>query len=154
MKISDISVHRPVLATVGSLLLVVLGVIAFTRLPLRELPDIDPPVVSISTTYTGASAAVMETRVTKVLEDAVSGIEGVDTLRSESENGVSHINIEFTLGRDIESAANDVRDAVSRNLGKLPDDADPPQIRKVSSDSDVILWLNLSAPGMDSWSTR
>ena len=119
MKISDISVHRPVLATVGSLLLVVLGVIAFTRLPLRELPDIDPPVVSISTTYTGASAAVMETRVTKVLEDAVSGIEGVDTLRSESENGVSSINIEFTLGRDIESAANDVRDAVSRNLGKL-----------------------------------
>ena len=149
MKISDVSIHRPVLATVGSLLLVVLGVIAFTRLPLRELPDIDPPVVSISTTYTGASAAVMETRVTKVLEDAVSGIEGVDTLRSESENGNSHINIEFTLGRDIESAANDVRDAVSRNLSKLPDDADPPQIRKVSSDSDVILWLNLSAPGMD-----
>ncbi len=148
MKISDISIHRPVLATVGSLLLVVLGVIAFTRLPLRELPDIDPPVVSINTTYTGASAAVMETRVTKVLEDAVSGIEGVDTLRSESENGVSSINIEFTLDRDIESAANDVRDAVSRNLGKLPDDADPPQVRKVSSDSDVILWLNLSAPGM------
>ena len=105
MKISDISIHRPVLATVGSLLLVVLGVIAFTRLPLRELPDIDPPVVSINTTYTGASAAVMETRVTKVLEDAVSGIEGVDTLRSESENGVSSINIEFTLDRDIESAA-------------------------------------------------
>ena len=74
MKLSDISIHRPVLATVGSLLLIVLGVIAFTRLPLRELPDIDPPVVSIGTTYTGASAAVMETRVTKVLEDAVSGI--------------------------------------------------------------------------------
>ena len=149
MKLSDVSIRRPVLATVGSLLLVVLGAISFTRLPLRELPDIDPPVVSINTTYTGASAAVMETRVTKVLEDAVSGIEGVDTLRSESENGVSSINIEFTLDRDIESAANDVRDAVSRNLGKLPDDADPPQVRKVSSDSDVILWLNLSAPGMD-----
>ena len=84
MKLSDLSIHRPVFATVVSLLLIVLGVISFTRLPLRELPDIDPPVVSISTTYTGASAAVMETRVTKVLEDAVSGIEGVDTIQSSS----------------------------------------------------------------------
>ncbi|HZV22624.1 MAG TPA: efflux RND transporter permease subunit [Luteimonas sp.] len=149
MKLSDISIHRPVFATVVSLLLIVLGVISFTRLPLRELPDIDPPVVSISTTYTGASAAVMETRVTKVLEDAVSGIEGVDTIQSTSQNGTSNINIEFTLQRDIESAANDVRDAVSRNLDKLPDDADAPQIRKVSSDSDVIVWFNLSGPGMD-----
>ncbi|WP_166206763.1 efflux RND transporter permease subunit [Cognatiluteimonas telluris] len=149
MKLSDISIHRPVFATVVSLLLIVLGVISFTRLPLRELPDIDPPVVSISTTYTGASAAVMETRVTKVLEDAVSGIEGVDTITSESENGTSRINIEFTLQRDIESAANDVRDAVSRNLDKLPDDAEAPQIRKVASDSDVIVWFNLSGPGMD-----
>jgi len=149
MKLSDISIHRPVFATVVSLLLIVLGVISFTRLPLRELPDIDPPVVSINTTYTGASAAVMETRVTKVLEDAVSGIEGVDTIQSSSENGTSRINIEFTLQRDIESAANDVRDAVSRNLDKLPDDAEAPQIRKVSSDSDVIVWFNLSGPGMD-----
>src|SRR4249919_253956 len=149
MKLSDVSIHRPVFATVVSLLLIVLGVIAFTRLPLRELPDIDPPVVSISTTYTGASAAVMETRVTKVLEDAVSGIEGVDTIQSTSQNGTSNINIEFTLQRDIESAANDIRDAVSRNLDKLPVDADPPQIRKVSSDSDVIVWFNLSGPGMD-----
>ena len=149
MKLSDISIHRPVFATVVSLLLIVLGVISFTRLPLRELPDIDPPVVSITTTYTGASAAVMETRVTKVLEDAVSGIEGVDTIQSSSQNGVSNINIEFTLKRDIESAANDVRDAVSRSFDQLPDDADAPQIRKVSSDSDVILWFNLSGPGMD-----
>jgi multidrug efflux pump len=149
MKLSDISVHRPVFATVVSLLLIVLGVIAFTRLPLRELPDIDPPVVSISTTYTGASAAVMETRVTKVIEDAVSGIEGVDTIRSTSQNGTSYTNIEFTLQRDIESAANDVRDAISRVLNKLPEDADPPRIRKVSSDSDVILWLNLSGGGMN-----
>ena len=148
MKLSDISIHRPVFATVVSLLLIVLGVIAFTRLPLRELPDIDPPVVSISTTYTGASAQVMETRVTKVLEDAVSGIEGVDTIQSNSQNGSSQINIEFTLKRDIESAANDIRDAVSRNLDKLPDDVDAPQIRKVSSDSDVIVWFNLSGPGM------
>jgi multidrug efflux pump len=149
MNLSDVAIHRPVLATVASLLLIVLGVIAFTRLPLRELPDIDPPVVSISTTYTGASAAVMETRVTKVLEDAVSGIEGVDTIQSTSQNGNSQINIEFTLKRDIESAANDVRDAVSRNLDKLPTDADAPQIRKVSSDSDVIVWFNLSGAGMN-----
>ena len=148
MKLSDISIHRPVFATVVSLLLIVLGVIAFTRLPLRELPDIDPPVVSINTSYTGASAAVMETRVTKVIEDAVSGIEGVDTIRSSSENGISRINIEFTLERDIESAANDVRDAVSRVLNQLPDDADAPRVRKVSSDADVILWLNLSGGGL------
>ena len=148
MKLSDISIHRPVFATVVSLLLIVLGVIAFTRLPLRELPDIDPPVVSISTSYTGASAAVMETRVTKVIEDAVSGMEGVDTIRSNSENGTSRINIEFTLERDIESAANDVRDSVSRVLNQLPDDADAPRVRKVASDSDVILWLNLSGGGL------
>jgi multidrug efflux pump len=149
MKISDVSIHRPVFATVVSLLLIVLGVIAFTRLPLRELPDIDPPVVSISTNYTGASAAVMDTRVTKVIEDSVSGIEGVDTIRSTSRNGSSNINIEFTLQRDIESAANDVRDSVSRILNRLPDDADPPRIRKVSSDSDVVLWLNLRGGGMN-----
>jgi multidrug efflux pump len=146
MLVSDLSIRRPVLATVISLLLIVLGIFAFTRLPLRELPDIDPPVVSITTTYTGASAAVVETRITQVLEDAVSGIEGVDLLTSSSRNGRSSVNIEFSTKRDIESAANDVRDAVSRAADKLPDDVDTPQVAKADADSEVIMWTNLTGP--------
>jgi multidrug efflux pump len=128
MLISDLSIRRPVLATVISLMLIVLGLFAFTRLPLRELPDIDPPVVSITTTYTGASAAVVETRITQVLEDAVSGIEGVDLLTSSSRNGRSSINIEFSTKRDIESAAKDVSDAVSGAVDNFPDDVDTQQV--------------------------
>ncbi|MBC7655888.1 MAG: efflux RND transporter permease subunit, partial [Frankiaceae bacterium] len=149
MLISDLSIRRPVLATVISLLLIVLGIFAFTRLPLRELPDIDPPVVSITTTYTGASAAVVETRITQVLEDAVSGIEGVDLLTSNSRNGRSSINIEFTTRREIEGAANDVRDAVSRAIDNLPNDVDTPQVAKADADSEVILWANLTGPTFD-----
>ncbi len=149
MKLSDISIKRPVLATVASLLLVVLGIISFTRLPLRELPDIDPPVVSIDTTYAGASAAVVESRITQVLEDAVAGIEGVDTLSSSSRNGRSSITLEFSLSRDIENAANDVRDAVSRVLDRIPPEAEAPQVQKADSDSEVILWLNLSSATLD-----
>ncbi|MEO7252055.1 MAG: efflux RND transporter permease subunit, partial [Arenimonas sp.] len=149
MLISDLSIRRPVLATVVSLLLIVLGLFAFTRLPLRELPDIDPPVVSITTTYAGASPTVVETRITQVLEDAVSGIEGVDLLTSSSRTGRSSVNIEFSNKRDIESAANDVRDAVSRAADKLPLDVDPPQVAKADADSEVIVWANLSGAGFD-----
>ena len=149
MILSDVSIRRPVFATVVSLLLIVLGTIAFTQLPLRELPNIDPPVVSVTTTYTGASAAVVETRITQILEDAVSGIEGVDLLQSSSRDGRSSITIQFTQKRDIENAANDVRDAVSRVLSKLPVDVQSPQVAKVEADADVILWLNLASPKMD-----
>jgi len=128
MLLSDVSVKRPVFATVLSLILLVLGLIAFTRLPLRELPNIDPPIVSIDTTYTGASASVVETRVTQVLEDAVAGIEGVESVQSSSRNGRSSITMEFTLSRDIEGAANDVRDAVARASDRLPEEIDPPQV--------------------------
>ena len=149
MVLSDISIRRPVFATVMSLLLVVLGVIAYTRLTLRELPAIDPPVVSVSVEYPGASAAVVETRITQVLEDALSGIEGVETIDSQSSNGEGSISIEFSLDRDIEAAANDVRDAVSRVVDRMPEEADPPEIEKAESDSDVILWLNMSSTRMD-----
>jgi multidrug efflux pump len=149
MLLSDLSIRRPVLATVASRVLIVVGLLAFTRLPLRELPDIDPPVVSVSTTYTGASASVVETRVTQVLEDAVSGIEGVALLTSGSRNGRSSITVEFAPGREIESAANDVRDAVSRVAGNLQPDIDPPQVAKVEADADVILWLNLTSGSLD-----
>ena len=145
MNLSDLSIRRPVFATVMSLLLVVLGVIAYTRLTLRELPAIDPPIVSVEVDYPGASAAVVETRVTQMLEDALSGIEGVETIESRSSNGEGSISIEFSLSRDIEAAANDVRDAVSRVLDRLPQEADPPEIEKAESDSEVILWLNMSS---------
>ncbi|ALN62791.1 acrB/AcrD/AcrF family protein [Lysobacter antibioticus] len=149
MNISDLSIRRPVFATVMSLLLITLGVMAFSRLTLRELPAIDPPVVSVDVTYPGASAAVVETRITQVLEDALAGIEGIESIESRSVNGRASISIEFTLQREIEAAANDVRDAVSRVSNRMPEEADPPQIEKVESDADPIMWLNMSSKQMD-----
>jgi multidrug efflux pump len=149
MKLSDISIQRPVFAIVLSLLLIVLGVMAYGRLTLRELPAIDPPIVSVDVNYPGASAAVVETRVTQIIEDSLSGLEGVQTLESRSANGSSDITIEFNLTRDIEAAANDVRDAVSRVLDRLPEEADPPEIEKVESDAEVIIWLNMRSTTMD-----
>ncbi|RMH91026.1 efflux RND transporter permease subunit [Lysobacter pythonis] len=149
MKLSDLSIRRPVLAVVMSLLLVVLGIMAFTRLTLRELPAIDPPIVSVQVNYPGASAGVVETRITQTLEDALSGIEGINTIESRSRNGSSGISIEFLAERDIEAAANDVRNAVSRVVDRLPEEADAPEISKVEGDSDAILWLNLRSAGMD-----
>jgi len=149
MIISDLSIRRPVAATVMSLLLIVLGIMAFSRLTLRELPAIDPPIVSVDVNYPGASAAVVETRVTQVLEDALSGIEGIETIQSRSVNGRSAVTIEFTLERDIEAAANDVRDAISDVADRMPDEADSPEVEKADSDSDTVIWLNMSAEGMD-----
>jgi len=149
MKLSDISIQRPVFAVVMSLLLIVLGFMSFTRLTLRELPAIDPPIVSVSVDYTGASAAVIESRITQVLEDALAGIEGIDTINARSSNGRSQVSIEFTSNRDIEAAANDVRDAVSRVADRMPEEARPPEIAKVESDADPIIWLNMSSTSMD-----
>ncbi len=150
MFLSDVSIKRPVLAATISLLLVVLGVVAFLRLPLREIPNIDPPIVSVETNYRGASAGVIESRITQVIEDAVAGIEGIELIQSSSQNGRSSVSIEFTLAREIESAANDVRDAVGRISSNLPSEADPPQVFKVDGDSDVIIWLNLASTTLDS----
>jgi len=149
MKLSDLSITRPVLAVVMSLLLVVLGVMSFTRLTLRELPAIDPPIVSVDVEYTGASASVVESRITQVLEDALAGIEGIETIEARSRNGSSDISIEFAQTRDVEAAANDVRDAVSRVSDRMPDQARPPEISKVEADGDPILWLNMSSTAMD-----
>ena len=149
MKLSDLSIKRPVMAVVISLMLVVLGVMSFMRLTLREMPNIDPPIVSVEVTYPGASAAVVETRVTQILEDALSGIEGIKTIQSSSVNGRSRVTIEFNLTRDIEAAANDVRDAVSRVMDRMPEEADPPEVEKVEADADVIVWLNMRSNNMD-----
>ncbi len=149
MRISDLSIKRPVFAAVMSLMLIVLGVMSFTRLTLRELPAIDPPIVSVSVDYPGASATVIESRITQIMEDALAGIEGVETIEARSVNGSSRISIEFKPTRDIEAAANDVRDAVSRVLDRMPDEARPPEIAKVESDADAIIWLNMSSTTMD-----
>ena len=148
MILSDLSVTRPVLATVMSLLLVAIGLVAFDRLPLREYPDIDPPVVSIDTVYPGAAANVVETRITQLIENRISGVEGIRTIESVSEDGRSRITIEFDIDRDVDGAANDVRDRVSGILDQLPVEAEPPDIQKVDSNEDVIMWLNLVSDRM------
>ncbi|MCB1237648.1 MAG: efflux RND transporter permease subunit, partial [Verrucomicrobiae bacterium] len=107
MILSDISIRRPVFATVINLLLIAFGVVAFTRLQVREYPDIDPPVVSIETEYPGAAASVMERRVTQLIEDRIAGVEGIETVTSTSRDGVSTVSVEFSVDRDIDAAAND-----------------------------------------------
>lgn len=149
MILSDVSVKRPVFSSVLSLLLIAFGLLSFNRLALREYPDIDPPVVSITTSYQGASANIVETRITEVIEDRISGIEGIKFVESRSSDGQSNINIEFNIERDIEAATNDVRDRISGVIDELPDEADPPDIQKADSSGDVILWLNLSSDTMN-----
>ena len=148
MNLYEICIKRPVLATVISLLIVAFGVLSFARLPLRELPDIDPPVVSVQTNYPGASSTVVETRVTQPLEDSIAGIEGIDTISSSSRDGSSSITITFRLTRDIEAAANDVRNAVSRALGNLPEEVDPPEVQKAEADGAPIMFLNMTSTAM------
>ena len=148
MLLSDVSIKRPVFASVISVLLIAFGIVAFDRLTLREYPNIDPPVVSIRTNYPGAAANIVETRVTKVIEDRISGVEGIRYIESSSENGVSNIVVQFDTGHDMDAAANDIRDRVARALGNLPDEADPPEVQKVSSDEDVILWFNFAGENM------
>jgi len=143
MWLSDISVKRPVFATVISLLLVSLGVLSFLELPVREYPDISPAVVSVRTDYPGASAAVVETRITQVMESEISGISGVKSISSSSVDGQSRINIEFDLDRDIDNAANDVRDRVSMVQNRLPEDVELPRVMKQDSDARPILWMSL-----------
>ena len=143
MFLPEISVKRPVLATVMSLLIVLIGIISFDRLTVREYPKIDSPVVSVRTVYTGASPQVIESQVTQPLEDSISGIEGVKTLKSISREEVSQITVEFTNDRDPDLAANDVRDRVSRARERLPDEVNEPIIAKVEADAQAIMWLRL-----------
>ena len=148
MLLSDLSVTRPVFASVLSLLLIAFGAVSYSQLSLREYPDIDPPVVSVDTSYAGAAANVVETRITQVIEDRISGVEGIKFISSTSSDGRSRINVEFDVGRDIEAAANDIRDRVSGIVDDLPEEADPPDIQKSDSSDDVIIWLNLHSENM------
>ncbi|MGH1419983.1 MAG: efflux RND transporter permease subunit [Hyphomicrobiaceae bacterium] len=148
MKLSDVSVTRPVFASVLALLLIAFGIVSFLRLPLRQHPNIDPPVVSIDTTYRGASATVVENRVTELIESRIAGVEGIRFIESRSRNGRSDITVEFNVGRDVEAAANDIRDRVSAILDDLPPEAEPPEIEKVDDDNNVVMWLNLTSDRM------
>ncbi len=145
MVLSDVSIKRPVFATVLSLVLIIFGLFALRSMSVREYPDIDPPVVSVQTIYRGAAAEIIESKVTQIIEDAVAGIEGIRSITSTSREESSSISIEFNLSRDVDSAANDVRDKVSRVLSRLPEEADPPTIAKTDSDARPIVYLSLTS---------
>ncbi len=149
MILSDVSVKRPVLAIVMSLLLIVFGVLSFQNLPVREMPDIEFPIVNVVTGYPGASAIVVENRITRLVEDQISGITGIKSLNSTSRDGRSSVVIEFKTSRNIDSAANDVRERVSRILDALPEEANPPEVFKVNADDRAIMWFTLTSPVMD-----
>ncbi len=146
--LSDLSIRRPVLAAVVSLLIIVFGIGALSQLPIRELPDIDSAIVSVRTTYTGAAPEIVDTDITEVLEGSVAGIAGVKTISSQSRRGRSTVTVEFQVGRDIDEAANDVRDAVARVRADLPDDVDEPQVLKNDADSDPVMRLAVINPNM------
>lgn len=148
MTLSDIAVRRPVLAFVASALIVVFGVLGLRDLPLRELPDVDQPIVSVSASYPGANAEVVENRVTQIIEDQLSGIDGIDTITSSSRDSNSRVSIVFDLERDIEAAANDVRDAVARVVDRLPEDVEEVEVRKQDSDARPFMWYSLISDRM------
>src|SRR4051794_4604877 len=145
MVLSDISIKRPVLATVMSLIIVLVGFLSFTRMAVREYPNIDPPVVSVRTVYKGATAQVMESAITQPLEDSLSGIEGIKTIKSQSREEVSQITITFVASREIDGAANDVRDRVARIRKNMPAASDNPVVSKIEADAQPIMWIALSS---------
>lgn len=149
MLLSDVSVKRPVAAVVLSLLLCVFGIVSFNKLAVREMPDIESPVVSISTRYEGASATIIESQITSVLEDQLSGISGIDEISSTTRNSMSRITITFDLGYDLNTGVSDVRDAVARAQRSLPDEADDPVVFKNNGSGEASLYINLSSSEMD-----
>jgi len=145
MNIASISIKRPVLASVLSIILLLFGFVGFEMLGLREFPSVDPPIVTVSTSYTGANADVMATQITQPLEESINGIAGIRTLTSSSSDGSSRITVEFNIDADMEAAANDVRDRVSRVLNRLPQDCDPPVVVKMDADADAIITLSVQS---------
>ncbi|MGQ4272544.1 efflux RND transporter permease subunit [Terrihabitans sp. B22-R8] len=148
MGISELCIRRPVFATVMSLFLLLIGVVAYDRLTVREYPNIDEPVVSVQTTYTGASAEIVETQVTQVLEGSIAGIAGIDTIESQSRSETSRITIRFHLDVDPDVAASDVRDRVSRVRRRLPDEVDEPTVSKVEADAQPVLFMSFTSDRM------
>ncbi|HMZ49461.1 MAG TPA: efflux RND transporter permease subunit, partial [Flavobacteriales bacterium] len=145
MNISSISINRPVLASVISILIVLFGIVGFTYLGVREFPSVDPPVITVTTNYQGANADIMESQVTEILEESINGIAGIRSLTSISSDGRSSITVEFNLEADLEAAANDVRDRVSRAVRNLPPDVDPPITVKSDADANAILSMTIQS---------
>ncbi|MDX2411046.1 MAG: efflux RND transporter permease subunit [Woeseiaceae bacterium] len=145
MLISDLSVRRPVFAAVISLILILIGLMSVRSMTVREYPAIERPIVSVSTSYRGAASDIVERRVTQIIEDQLAGISGITKMSSTSYDERSSINLEFSSDIDVDNAANDVRDRVSRVLRALPDEADPPQVSKQNSDSGTTMWVNVSS---------
>lgn len=148
MTLSDISVKRPVFASVLSLLLIAFGLVSYDRLSLREYPDIDPPIVTVEVDYPGAPANIVETRITELIEERIAGVAGIESIESASSDGRSQVTIEFSINRNVNEAANDVRDRISGIQDNLPEESDPPEVQKVDSNDDVIIWQNLSSETM------
>ena len=149
MSISSLSIRRPVLASVMSIVIILFGVISFFYLGVREYPSVDPPIVTVSTSYVGANADVMESQITEPLEESVNGIAGIRTLTSVSREGQSTLTVEFSLDVDLETAANDVRDRVSRAQRSLPADAEPPTITKADADASPIVFMTINSERRD-----
>ena len=149
MLLSDLSVKRPVVAIVLSLLLCVFGLVSFSKLAVREMPDVESPVVTVMTTYSGASASIMESQITTVLEDELTGISGIDEITSVTRNGMSRITISFDLDWNLTEGVSDVRDAVARAQRRLPDEADEPIVSKDNGSGEPSVYINLSSSTMD-----
>lgn len=149
MSLSSLSIRRPVLASVMSIVILLFGVISFFYLGVREYPSVDPPIVTVSTTYVGANADVIESQITEPLEESVNGVAGIRTLSSVSREGRSTITVEFNLDMDLETATNDVRDRVSRAQRSLPADAEPPTVTKADADARPIVFLNVNSDRRD-----
>ncbi|NCW02350.1 MAG: efflux RND transporter permease subunit, partial [Betaproteobacteria bacterium] len=142
MNLPELCIRRPVFATVLSLLVLLLGIVSYDRLPVREYPKIEEPVVTVETKYLGASAEIVESAVTKIIEDSIAGIEGVDVLTSISRAETSQITARFRLDREPDGAAADVRDRVSRVRSRLPQGIDEPVVAKVDADANPVIWLS------------
>ena len=145
MNISELSIRRPVLATVLTLIILLFGVVGYLTLGVREFPSVDNPIISVTCSYPGANAEVIENQITEPLEQNINGIPGIRSLTSVSQQGMSRITVEFELTVDLETAANDVRDKVSRAQRKLPNDCDPPTISKADADASPILMVALQS---------
>ncbi len=145
MNFSEFFIRKPVFCAVLAVFLIILGLLSLEKLPLRQFPDIERSVITIDTLYPGATSAIVETKITEIVEGQISGIDGIQSISSVSSDGRSKVTIEFLANKNINEAANDVRDAVSRILKNLPKDSDPPEISKMDSDSSAIMWLNLTS---------
>ncbi|HEU4929992.1 MAG TPA: efflux RND transporter permease subunit, partial [Candidatus Krumholzibacteria bacterium] len=149
MSLAATCIKRPVLTIVFSIVIVVFGIIGYTFLGVREYPNVDPAVITVTTNYTGTNADVIDSQITQPLEEDISSVPGIRTISSVSREGRSQITIEFELGVDLETAANDVRDKVAGSVGALPPDIDPPVVAKADADATPIVVLNVSSPSRD-----